>query len=257
MICSGDNYGRLRLHRYPATQSSAGSQCYRSHGCSVTRLAFANGDTFLISLGGADKCIYVWKHLRDREGMVAHDMQLRATEIAEEDDDIIDFFGQDVIAPTEPVDFDASRLTRTAPWLAAALEPSRPPALSSDPPECKLQLLHVFGVQSRLSRNSVRYNATGDILCPASRLVSVYCKKDNKLSIFAEHTATVCCVATTDDGQFAASAARSPRCEMMVWDGVTAELLCTLPPLHRHGVSSMRFSPDKQQLVRVNVCAHC
>lgn len=212
-------------------------------------MAFANGDTFLISLGGADKCIYVWKHTRDREGMVAHDMQLRATQIAEDDDDIIDFFGQDLVAATESVDFDASRLTRVAPWLAAALEPSRPPGLTAEPPECKLQLLHVFGVQSRLSRSSISYNAAGDILCPASRLVSVYCKKDNKLSFFAEHTATVCCVSTTDDGQLAASAARTPRCEVMVWDATTAELLCTLPPLHRHGVSSMRFSLDKRQLV--------
>lgn len=37
-------------------------QCYRGHASHVTKLRFTHDHRFLISLGGADKCVIQWRH---------------------------------------------------------------------------------------------------------------------------------------------------------------------------------------------------
>jgi WD40 repeat protein len=63
LIALGDDYGMVKLLRYPATcgQYSAGYAAYNGHSSHVCCVRFSHDDTYLISVGGADASIFQWK----------------------------------------------------------------------------------------------------------------------------------------------------------------------------------------------------
>jgi WD40 repeat protein len=84
VIASGDNYGRIRLYRYPATSAFAASKLYWASSSPITRIRFAAGDSALIALTGVTKSVMQWKHKRDREDGVAFDVLDRRGKLEEE-----------------------------------------------------------------------------------------------------------------------------------------------------------------------------
>jgi hypothetical protein len=181
---------------------------------------------------------------------VAHSLTERAGKTQEEDDDVLEVFG--VEAPDSADMENVPELGQGAlsrPWLATIVEPSELPRQDKSASHATLGVYHVFGLQLKLSRASVRYNMLGELVYPTSRFVCLLNKRENRQRLYEEHTSEVCCVAVSPNGSFAASSDRSPRTSIHVWDLSTCQSLCKLPPLHRYGVISMEFSVDHKQIV--------
>lgn len=75
---AGDNYGRVRLFRYPSTSSFCCSKLYWASSNPITRLKLTCGDSVLLTLSGKDKSIMQWSLSRDRDDAVAHDVVSRS-----------------------------------------------------------------------------------------------------------------------------------------------------------------------------------
>ncbi|ETO26201.1 hypothetical protein RFI_10939 [Reticulomyxa filosa] len=60
LIASGDDFGTVRLHNYPAIDSEA-CRAYNGHAEFVVGVDFLNDDSYLLSVGGADMSIFQWK----------------------------------------------------------------------------------------------------------------------------------------------------------------------------------------------------
>eukprot|EP00602_Paraphysomonas_sp_CaronLab_P006133 CAMPEP_0185021562 /NCGR_PEP_ID=MMETSP1103-20130426/4257_1 /TAXON_ID=36769 /ORGANISM="Paraphysomonas bandaiensis, Strain Caron Lab Isolate" /LENGTH=2261 /DNA_ID=CAMNT_0027553167 /DNA_START=29 /DNA_END=6811 /DNA_ORIENTATION=- len=253
VIVTGDNYGRVGLFRYPATNSCALSKRYRPGANPVTRVKFVSGDTYVITLSGADKSIMKWRHTRDRGENVAHNLLQRAGKIVEEEEDVIKFFGLEKSTDALPDAKELKNMMTSRPWIASVVAPSDLSVLDTFdetvPPNIKVEVNHVFGLQCDTTRASVKYNLAGDIIYPASKYICVYNKKSNSQLHFMEHETTISCVTVSLDGKIAASAAKGPRPRIAIWDAGTCRLLATLSILHRRGVSSLQFSPDRKQLL--------
>jgi len=66
MVASGDDFGRVCLYRYPCIEHDLWERVeLHGHSSHVTNVAFtpadADGNSYLISTGGNDKCIFQWK----------------------------------------------------------------------------------------------------------------------------------------------------------------------------------------------------
>jgi len=60
LIASGDDFGTVRLHNYPAVDPEAGT-AYNGHAEFVVGVDFLLDDSCLLSVGGADMSIFQWK----------------------------------------------------------------------------------------------------------------------------------------------------------------------------------------------------
>ena len=63
LIVSGDDYGKVRLHNYPAIDSSACIE-YTGHAEFVVGVEFLRDDSQLITCGGNDMAIFQWKLIK-------------------------------------------------------------------------------------------------------------------------------------------------------------------------------------------------
>ncbi len=184
---------------------------------------------------------------------MAHDVLERKGKVEEEEDDVMTLFGlagaQDLVA-SSAIEADLSQLVSTRPWIASIVPPSNAAQLvSTKLPTEGLEMTHVFGLQSDLTRQSVKFNKVGDILYPASKYVCVYNKKTNTQIYYRGHSAEISCIAVSEDGLIVASAERCNRPAIRIWDSSTCGDIATLPYLHRKGVVSMQFSPSRKLLV--------
>eukprot|EP01042_Synura_sphagnicola_P001496 gene1496-1726_t len=251
VIASGDNYGRVQLLRYPSTSSYSMAKRYKASSSHITKTKFVSGDSYLITISGPDKAIMQWVHKRDRGDTVAWNMLDRRGEIEEEEDDVIKLFGLGGVNDTLPEAGNMKKIITSRPWVASAVAPTDPPQSNPAAPEFKVELTHVFGLQSDLTRNSVRFNSGGDLVFPSSKYVCVYGKKMNTQMIYEGHSTELSCVSASMDGSLIASVERSHRPRIHVWDSNTCNFIVELPLFHRRGVVSMQFSQDKRLLVSV------
>lgn len=60
-IATGDDFGLIKLFDFPCTQKDMEYDAYVGHSAHVTNVRFTFDDRFLMSAGGSDSCIFVWK----------------------------------------------------------------------------------------------------------------------------------------------------------------------------------------------------
>ena len=65
MLASADDYGTVRLSRYPANVGLSDYKEYGGHSDHVTNCAFSATDKWLVTTGGGDRCVFVWRHFED------------------------------------------------------------------------------------------------------------------------------------------------------------------------------------------------
>ena len=287
---SGDSYGGIQLFRSPCVSAFSASKRYRVSSNAVCRIRFCTGDSRLLTVSPADKVVVQWVHRRDRAEEVVWDVaQCRGNAItlrADEDRDITRLIaltteGADGDRDADHIADKALAVSVSRPWLAAAVPPSNLIELTIDSsmPKQSLERHHMFGLETYLSRASVRYNCNGDYVFPTSKYVCLFNKKKNVQTVYRGHSmrdlavmsrlnvmststapdglalsdedSPVCCVSVSADGQIVASATQCSRPNIHVWDASSCVSLCVLQLLHRRGVICMQFSPDGRFLASV------
>lgn len=251
IVAAGDNYGRVSLFRYPCTTSFAAAKRYRAAASQITRIRFCAGDSLLISLAGPDKTIFQWAHKRDRSEAVAWNVVERRGEIEEEEDDVMKLFNLVGADEALPEVADMSSLVSSRPWVASLVAPTDAKESVPTMPDYRLELGHIFALQSSNTRASVRFNSIGDLIYPASRYVCIYNKKRNEQIFYDGHDTEISCICVSRCGKIAASVERCNRPRIHIWDASTCQVLRILPVLHRRGVSFMQFSADRKKLVSI------
>ena len=67
VLAVADDFGTVRLARYPANVGVSAEREYYGHSARVTACEFSASDKWLITTGGGDRCVFVWRH-KDPDG---------------------------------------------------------------------------------------------------------------------------------------------------------------------------------------------
>ena len=57
---TADDYGSVKLFNYPCIADCSPDKCYRGHSAQITNISFNFDDSYCISVGGEDQCIFIW-----------------------------------------------------------------------------------------------------------------------------------------------------------------------------------------------------
>jgi echinoderm microtubule-associated protein-like 6 len=81
LLATADDFGKVKVFRYPVVTPKSESNLYSGHSSHVTNVRWATGlipseggaleaeDTYLISTGGNDKCIFQWRNVLHDEDL--------------------------------------------------------------------------------------------------------------------------------------------------------------------------------------------
>jgi microtubule-associated protein-like 6 len=61
VLATGDEFGVVRLYNYPCVNEGAAEKTYLAHSDSVRALQFSHDDGYLVTVGGLDRAVCVWK----------------------------------------------------------------------------------------------------------------------------------------------------------------------------------------------------
>ena len=253
VVVSGDNFGRISLTKYPCTDSKAISKRYRATSSPITRIAFNPLDSHVFAICGADKMILQFTHHRDISENLAYDSILREDDIEEGKESVLELYGVNSSSVSSQIIPSTRAQIGGRMWISYAVAPSSFTEADLTKPRVEWNLLHVFGVQNEMTRNCVHMNAEGDVIFPTSKYICTYNKKSNLQRFYTQHRALISCVAVSSDHRFIASAERSLRPNIYIWDASTSQVFTTLLCFHRRGVASMQFSNDNKLLLSVGL----
>jgi echinoderm microtubule-associated protein-like 6 len=127
LLATGDDHGKVKVFRYPVVMEKSESNLFAGHSSHVTNVRWVPGfdqlpgdgssegeDTFLISAGGNDKCLFQWKNvLHEDDSRTARNKVSKSNGGFEEED------SDETEAPSGGDEFMAIK-----PWKGAIKSPS-------------------------------------------------------------------------------------------------------------------------------------
>lgn len=271
VLATADDFGFVKLFRFPCPVEKAAFNDYIGHSSHVTKVRFHKKIDYLISTGGNDKAVFQWKYMLDKEGA--------EEEFDEGDDsDLGDEFktaryeGDQSIPPPKPdpeegglfamedVGGGDERLAVLpfkgevdASWPSDFEKPKN----GTSVPDGNLKMDYIHGYRSFDMRDSVKYaDDTNEIIYTAAAVGIVLKKKENEQRFFNQHRDDVVSmdihplrniVAT---GQMAEKG-RAKLIDMYVWDSDDCSILQRINGFHRRAVNVIKFSPSGKYLLSV------
>lgn len=64
LLATADDYGKVKLFRYPCVVPRANCKTYGGHSSHVTNIAFTHHDEWVISTGGDDRAVFQWQVIK-------------------------------------------------------------------------------------------------------------------------------------------------------------------------------------------------
>ena len=278
VVATGDDFGKVRLFRYPCVKKGAASQLMSGHASHVTNVAFGAFDACVLSAGGGDRCVMQWRHEMlevESSGDVAIDDATAAAAAASAASAAVETHAAGGVAGSgdggdggeadeESFMGGAARgggdeFMAVKPYLGAIRAPKEPMPDNPRAPQAELRLDWVHGIATGC-RNHVFFVADGALVYPAA---AVGVKLSVDRSAGAEdrpaaaqayhfgHTDDITCISVSPDDRFVATGQRGRRPAIRVWETSTMQMLCELEGVHQRGVASLCFTADGRRLLSV------
>ncbi len=262
LVATGDDFGKIRLFRYPSIQNHAHSLAYSGHSSHVMNVKWSAADECLISCGGNDKCIMQWKHVMNEGTSGAENRTSDKMSIFDESMDNTEFTRNE-LQMGSPSGGDESGAVK--PWLGAVRTPKIAPPIDNSNPAISMNLQWVHGYtcgstcNTRVSKN-LWYASDGNPVYPAAALGVKLIKSQTGGSpsqqFYRGHNDDILCMAVDPERRYVATgqvASKSSRGKgsISIWDSRDCRELFRMNGCHQRGVTSLAFSPDGTQLISV------
>lgn len=270
-LVTGDDSNRVNLYRYPAVDTHAVYLSYTGHAAPVQTVRVSANRRFVISVGGDDRTVLLWRHEAedvddtdedapptkpgDAAGYSSDSSASGAEGEIEAVDRLNDFTECLQLTPVqEAVGAHASAAELASllldgesnsydKWKAAVIEPAHAKKGDSGN-DVDLTLRWVHGYRSRDCRNSLRYTSSGRIVYTAASLAVVYAKNTGKQAfLLGAHQEEVMGIAQHPNGQLFATGESGRKPTIVIWDSANTRVLRRITGAHDNGIPLIAFSP--------------
>lgn len=257
LLATGDDFGKVKVLQYPCALEKASSVELRGHASHVTNVRWSSHDNFLVTVGGNDRCVFVWKHEKGagRKAIEDDPYQNDFSPQTSPNDDVHSRQGRgsDPLEMASAEDDVGDEFMAVKPWLGAVVAPSNAGSmhLKSSPPDARLELERVHGYQAQSASNNARYDANGKVVYHAAALGIVFDKGTQSQSFFKSHDDDIVALCAHPNGTVFATAQMGKNPKIYTWNASSSSAGTTISCLegfHQRFVSAICFSADGKKL---------
>jgi len=268
-----DDFKNVKLFDYPCLATGAVDKCYKGHAGFVANVAFNHDDTYLVTAGGDDKCIFVWgtdirEEVRRRSALGSH------TQHGHDDDDAMsedadahssDEVHKEFMVPTKKETPSAPQLVATGgdefsaikPWKSAIRAPTgyKEPTgeVLGEAPGSSLELKFVYGYRGWDCRNNIGFgDSTFNVIYHIAGVGVMYNSQTHVQVHNTEHDDDILCLDIHPDGHLVATGEIGKTPKIVLWDTSTGTTVKVIK-FHTKGVSHITFSSDGKLLISVGM----
>ncbi|TNV87854.1 hypothetical protein FGO68_gene13813 [Halteria grandinella] len=263
LLISGDDFGKVKLFKYPCWKERALNYAYRGHSSHVTEVKFTVDDRLVVSAGGQDKTVLVWevdygaggrKVLGDDE-----EEEYVFAQVASEDIQQVKpkpkvskviIGGAGVADDGFEVETAGSGDQSIAPTLTAWKTQTMPPTWFKKPsvnqgkkPQVSMDLEWVHGFNS----NHIGLMADSSIIYHAASVGIKLSQDGTTQQFFTGHNNEITAIAFSHDRKWAATG--DSKSGMCVWNGMDMTLKNKFKGPNMNGILALSFSPSGNFLV--------
>ncbi|KAM7109602.1 echinoderm microtubule-associated protein-like 5 isoform 5-T5 [Ciconia maguari] len=261
VMVTADDYGIVKLFRYPCLRKGAKFKKYLGHSAHVTNVRWSHDHQWVVSIGGADHSVFQWKFVPDRKLKdslhIAPQESLVDSNSDESDSDQSDVPELDSeIEQETQITYRRQVYKEDLPQLKEQCKEKRKSAASKRrerAPGNSIRLHFVHGYRGYDCRSNLFYTQTGEIVYHVAAVGVVYNRQQNTQRFYLGHDDDILCLAIHPLKDYVATGQVGRDSSIHVWDTETIKPLSVLKGYHQYGVCAVDFSADGKRLASVGI----
>uniref|UniRef100_A0A8K9XPU4 EMAP like 6 n=1 Tax=Oncorhynchus mykiss TaxID=8022 RepID=A0A8K9XPU4_ONCMY len=253
VLVTGDDFGLVKLFRFPCLKKAAKFKKYIGHSAHVTNVRWSHDLQWVLSTGGADHALFQWKFLPEGVMNVIHlsPEGYADSNSGESDSDVSDVPELDSDIELEAqISYERQVYKEDLPQLRKKLVGS---LKRQKAPDEGLRLQFVHGYRGCDCRNNLFYTQAGEVVYHVAAVAVVYNRQQHAQRFYLGHDDDILSLTVHPLKDFVATGQVGRDPAIHVWDIQTLKCLSLLKGHHQRGVCALEFTVDGKSLVSVGI----
>uniref|UniRef100_A0A672QM52 EMAP like 5 n=1 Tax=Sinocyclocheilus grahami TaxID=75366 RepID=A0A672QM52_SINGR len=250
VLVTADDYGLVKLFRYPCVRKGAKFKKYLGHSAHITNVRWSHDYQWVITIGGADHSVFQWKFVPERKSKetlhLAPQETLVDSHSEESDSDQSDVPEMDSeIEQETQLTYRRQVYKEDLPQLKEQCkEKHRAMAMKKREraPASGLRLHFIHGYRGYDCRSNLFYTQTGEIVYHVAAVGVVYNRQQNTQRFYLGHDDDILCLAIHPIKDYVATGQVGRDSSIHVWETEFLKPLSVLKGFHQFGVCALDFS---------------
>ncbi|XP_048456030.1 echinoderm microtubule-associated protein-like 5 [Rhincodon typus] len=261
VLVTADDYGLVKLFRYPGFKRGSKFKKYIGHSAHVTNVRWSYDYQWVLSVGGADHSVFQWQLIPERKSKEFLHIVLQES-FVDSSSDQSDSDQSDVpeldseIEQELQINYHRQIYKEDLPQLKEKCKEKRQAATSKKrekPPDSSVRLHFVHGYRGYDCRNNLFYTQTGEIVYHVAAVGIVYNRQQNVQRFYLGHDDDIVCLAIHPLKDYISTGQVSRDSAIHIWDAELLKPLSILKGHHQFGVCAVDFSADGKRLASVGL----
>uniref|UniRef100_A0A4W3H8Y1 EMAP like 5 n=1 Tax=Callorhinchus milii TaxID=7868 RepID=A0A4W3H8Y1_CALMI len=261
VLVTADDYGLVKLFRYPCVKKGAKFKKYIGHSAHVTNVRWSHDYQWVVSIGGADHSVFQWQFIPERKSKEFLHIALQES-FADSNSDESDSDQSDVpeldseIEQETQISYRRQVYKEDLPQLKEQCKDKRRAAASKKrekAPSSSLRLHFVHGYRGHDCRSNLFYTQTGEIVYHVAAVGIVYNRQQNIQRCYLGHDDDIVCLSIHPSKDYVSTGQVGRDSAIHIWDTDVLKPLSILKGHHRFGVCAVDFSADGKRLASVGL----
>uniref|UniRef100_A0A8C9CAS3 EMAP like 6 n=1 Tax=Phocoena sinus TaxID=42100 RepID=A0A8C9CAS3_PHOSS len=261
VLVSGDDFGLVKLFKFPCLKKGAKFRKYVGHSAHVTNVRWSHDFQWVLSTGGADHSVFQWRFIPEgvSNGLLETAPQEGGSDSysEESDSDLSDVpeLDSDIEQETQ-INYDRQVYKEDLPQLKQQSK-EKNHAVSflkrEKAPEDSLKLQFIHGYRGYDCRNNLFYTQAGEVVYHIAAVAVVYNRQQHTQRLYLGHDDDILSLTIHPVKDYVATGQVGRDAAIHVWDTQTLKCLSLLKGQHQRGVCALDFSADGKCLVSVGL----
>uniref|UniRef100_A0A8C1QI80 EMAP like 6 n=1 Tax=Cyprinus carpio TaxID=7962 RepID=A0A8C1QI80_CYPCA len=246
VLVTGDDFGLVKLFRFPCLKKAAKFKKYIGHSAHVTNVRWSHDLQWVLSTGGADHSVFQWRFLKT----IAPNSYADSNS-GESDSDLSDVPELDSdIEQEAQINYERQVYKEDLPQLKKKLAGS---LKRQKAPDEGLRLQFVHGYRGCDCRNNLFYTQAGEVVYHVAAVAVVYNRQQHTQRFYLGHDDDILSLTVHPLKDYVATGQVGRDPSIHVWDIPTLKCLSLLKGQHQRGVCALEFTADGKSLVSVGI----
>ena len=259
LIGTGDDFGLVKIFRYPAMKQGSKFRKYNGHSAHVTNVLWTSDNMTLLSTGGADHALFQWRLVEELEnGDIQSDDEMEPemgidsnSEASDSSDD--DRNVDSDIEMEKEENYEREVYKDDLIKLKEQADKSGTVQKRGHAPKNSLELAWCAGYRGHDCRDNVQFTSQGEVVFHSAALGIVLNRESGQQRFYNCHTDDIISLTIHPSKDICATGQVDRDPAIHVWDIQEMKTISIFQGVHERGVCALEFTNDGKRLLSVGL----